>query len=61
MATLEVRDERPEMSPRIVAKHHNIRDISPKELICYYGIAKHLRVIVIEDDKSRRVVQDGRR
>jgi hypothetical protein len=61
MATLEIRDERPELSPRLVARHENVRDISPAQLIAFHGVVSHLRAVLIHDDGTRQIIQEGRR
>jgi hypothetical protein len=61
MATLEIRDERPELSPRLVARHENVRDISPAQLIAFHGVALHLRAVLIHEDGTRQIIQEGRR
>jgi hypothetical protein len=61
MATLEIRDERPEISPRLVARHENVRDISTAQLIEFYGVVSHLRAVLIHDDGARQIIQEGRR
>lgn len=61
MSTLEIRDERPELSPRLVARHERVRDIPPPDLLRFYGVPEHLRAILIHDDGTRHVIQQGRR
>ena len=61
MAVLEIRDERPEVSPKMVIRHERVRDVSPAELLSFYGIVSHLRVVLIHDDGTRQIIQEGRR
>jgi hypothetical protein len=61
MAKIEIRDERAEIRPSLVARHENVRYITPRELINFYGVASHLRVILINDDGEKQIIQEGRR
>ena len=58
---LEIRDERPELAPRLVARHANVPDnLTSVEVLARYGVALHLRAILIRDDE-REIIQHGRR
>lgn len=58
---LEIRDERPEVAPRMVARMDNVPDdLTCAEVLRRYGVASHLRAILITD-AGREVIQDGRR
>lgn len=35
-------------APRLLAKHHNVRRVSDKELLKFFGIGAHLRAVLIE-------------
>jgi hypothetical protein len=60
--TLEVRDERPELQPRIVARHKRIPDEwTPAEILKQFGISEHLRAVLIHPDGERQIIQEGRR
>jgi hypothetical protein len=58
--TLEVRDERQELSPRIVARHTPIPDgWTPAQILEYFGVSEHLRAVLIHPDGERQVIQEG--
>lgn len=58
---LEVRDERPEVAPLLVSLHVNVPDDwTSAEVMARYGVAPHLRAILIRDGE-REVIQHGRR
>ena len=58
---LEIRDERPETAPRLVARHLNVPDDWTSEQVrTRYGIASHLRATLIRDGE-RELIQHGRR
>ena len=58
---LEIRDERPELAPRLVARHVNVPDnLTSAETLVRYGVAGHLRATLIRDGE-REVIQHGRR
>lgn len=62
MATIIVRDERPEINPKHVATFSNVPDnLNNQEILTQYGIASHLRVIRVTGDGERHIVQEGRR
>jgi hypothetical protein len=59
---LEVRDERQELSPRVVARHTPIPDgWTPAQVLEYFGISEHLRAVLIHPDGERQIIQEGRR
>lgn len=58
---LEIRDERPETAPRLVARHVNVPDDWTSEQVrTRYGVASHLRATLIREGE-REVIQQGRR
>jgi hypothetical protein len=38
-----------------------VRDVPPPDLLRFYGVPEHLRAILIHDDGTRHVIQQGRR
>jgi hypothetical protein len=59
---LEVRDERPELSPRIVARHvFALEGRTPAQILDRYGVSEHLRAALIHPDGERQIIQEGRR
>lgn len=58
--TIEVRDLRPYLTPRLVATHRNVRDAPDKELLLFFGLGKHLNVQLVENGE-RRTIQEGTR
>ncbi len=59
---LEVRDEQPELSPRIVARHiFSLEGRTPAQILDRYGVSEHLHAVLIHPDGERQVIQEGRR
>lgn len=60
--TLELRDERPELSPQPVSRHKNIPDgWIPAQILRQWGVGEHLRAVLVHPDGERQIIQEGRR
>ena len=60
--TLEIRDERPELSPQPVSRHPNVPDgWTPAQILKQWGVGEHLRAVLLHPDGERQIIQEGRR